>query len=347
MKVLVTGGCGFLGSHVCEYYAARGHAVVAFDNLTKHELTRTGYATEASRDFNLAYLEGLGVEIRVQDLRDRTVVLDAASGVQFIIHTGAQPAMTIGIEDPVLDFDTNVVGTFNVIEAARRHRIPVVTCSTIHVYGNEINDTLGESATRYVRTPPAIDESYPVSRGVMTPLHASKRAGELYVQTYVDTYGVEAAAFRLTGLYGPRQFGGEDHGWMANFAIRAVVGLPIQIFGTGKQTRDILYASDVAEAFDAFYQTRRPGIYTIGGGLPHAISLIESIDLLAEITGRRPEVVFRRERPGDLRYFVCESARARRDLGWTPRVAVPLGVEQLVAWVRTNADLFRPASVAK
>jgi CDP-paratose 2-epimerase len=345
MKVMVTGGCGFIGSHVCEFYAARGDDVVAFDNLTKHELARTGYATEAIRRFNVDFLRRLGVEIRIQDLRDRAAVLEAARDASFIVHTGAQPAMTIGVEDPVRDFETNAAGTFNVLEAARRFGIPVVICSTIHVYGNGINDSIREAGTRYTRQPPTIDETHPVGTGTMTPLHASKRTGELYVQTYIDTYGVRAAAFRLTGLYGPRQFGGEDHGWLANFAIRAVIGAPITIFGSGRQTRDVLFASDVTEAFDAFYRTQQPGIYTIGGGPDHAISLLESIDLLGDLVGRRPDVVFEPERPGDLRYFVCDTTRASRDLGWAPRVGVRHGVGRLVQWVQTHVGMFTSESI--
>jgi len=244
MKVLVTGGCGFLGSHVCEYYAKKGDEVIAFDNMTKYELMRTGYATEAARNYNWNLLKGLGVKLIKGDVRDYEHLLEVAKGCDFIIHTAAQPAMTISWEDPELDFSTNVRGTFNVLKVAREYKIPIVSCATIHVYGNKINEELKEGKTRYLREPPEIDEQHPVMEGVLTPLHVSKRAAELYVQTFIDTYKLKAASFRLTGLYGPNQFGGEDHGWVANFAIRAVLGKPINIYGSGKQVRDILYAKD-------------------------------------------------------------------------------------------------------
>lgn len=341
MKVLVTGGCGFIGSYVCEYYIKKGAEVISYDNMTKYELTRTGYATDAARDYNWEFLKGLGATLLKGDVRNLNELMEAANGCDFIIHTAAQPAMTISMESPELDFSTNVCGSFNVLEVARKLKIPVVNCATIHVYGNKINETLKEENTRYTRHPAAIDENHPVVEGTLTPLHASKRTADLYVQAYIDTYGLEAASFRLTGLYGPRQLGGEDHGWVANFAIRTILGMPITIYGTGKQLRDILYASDVAEAFDAFYKTRRPGIYNIGGGIEHSISLLECLELIGEITGKKPTIKYEPSRLGDLLYFVCDISKAKQELGWKPKVLPREGVSNLISWIKENEKLFR------
>jgi len=341
MRVLVTGGCGFIGSHVCEYYVNKGDEVIAYDSMTKYELTRTGYATDAARDYNWRFLERLGVTLLKKDVRDFNELLKAAEGCDFIIHTAAQPAMTISWESPDLDFTTNVGGTFNVLEVARKLKIPVVSCATIHVYGNKINETLKEGKTRYTRQPAAIDETHPLVQGTITPLHASKRAADLYVQAYIDTYGLEAASFRFTGLYGTRQFGGEDHGWVANFAIRTILDMPVSIYGTGKQVRDILYASDAAEAFDAFYKARKPGIYNIGGGIAHSISLVECLDLIEEITGKKPQINFGPARMGDLLYFICDTSKAKWELNWEPRVSPKEGVTRLINWVKENEELFR------
>jgi CDP-paratose 2-epimerase len=275
------------------------------------------------------------------DIRNPDDLFEVAKGCDYIIHTAAQPAMTISIEQPELDLMTNVVGTFNVLEAARRLDIPVVNCSSIHVYGNQINKELKEGETRYIRDPPSIDEEHPIMQGVMTPLHASKRSAELYVQTYTDTYGLKAATFRLTGMYGPRQFGGEDHGWVANFAIRTVMNMPIRVFGTGKQVRDILYASDAAAAFDAFYEKQKSGIYNIGGGTENMISLIECLDLIKRITGKKQNITFEKSRLGDLEYFVCDISKARKELGWRPMVSNEEGVKKLVDWINDNPELFR------
>lgn len=336
----MTGGCGFIGSHACEFYARRGDQVVSYDNMTKYELERTGYSASRARDYNRDYLKGLGVQLVQEDIRDYETLADAASGCDFIIHTAAQPAVTISVENPDLDFTTNVAGSLNVLKAARAHGAPIVSCASIHVYGNLINQTLKEEATRYVREPAAIDESHPVMEGTLTPLHASKRAAELYLRVYVETYGIKAASYRLTGLYGPRQFGGEDHGWVAHFVIRALRGQSIDIFGTGKQVRDILFASDVAEAFHAFYEHQEPGIYNIGGGPPNMISLLESIDLIGEITGRKLEFRLPGHRHGDLYYFVCDSSKAKEKLGWSAQVRPQQGVRRLAEWVEENKDIF-------
>lgn len=341
MRVLVTGGCGFLGSHLCEFYTQRGDQVVCFDNMTKYELSRTGYASEGARAYNWEFLTGLGVTMAREDVRNLEALMDYASGCDFIVHTAAQPAMTISWEDPALDFSTNVAGTFNVLETARSHKIPVASCATIHVYGNKINEMLSESETRYVRNPPTIDELHPTMEGNLSPLHASKMAADLYVQTYIKTYGLEAASFRLTGLYGPRQFGGEDHGWVANFSIRAVMDRPLTIFGSGKQLRDILYAEDAAKAFHAFYEARVSGVYNVGGGEACAISLLECIELIGEICGKPVEVRFEPERYGDLSYFICDITKAAKYLNWKPTVRPEEGVRKLIHWISAERHLFR------
>ena len=330
-----------MGSHVCEHFLKKGDKVVAFDSLTKYELMRTGYAAEKARNYNLDLIKKIGAEFVQGDIRNYDQLLAAAKGCDFIIHTAAQPAMTISWEDPDLDFTTNVLGTFNVLKTARELKIPVASCATIHIYGTKINEELKEGETRYIRTPEEINEDYPTLTGVLTPLHASKRAAEIYLQTFIDTYNITAASFRLTGIYGPNQFGGEDHGWVANFAIRAVLGIPINIFGTGKQVRDIIYARDVAEAFDAFYQKRKSGIYNIGGGKITAISLIECIELLKEITGKNIKVNFRPDRLGDLRYFMCDTSKAKRELGWQAKTLPKEGIANLVNWIKDNINLFK------
>ena len=176
--------------------------------------------------------------------------------------------------------------------------------------------------------------------GVVTPLHASKRSNEIYTQAYIDTYKLKAACFRLSGIYGKNQFGGEDHGWVANFSIRAVIDLPITIFGTGKQLRDILYATDVAEAFDHFYNNPVPGIYTLGGGTDNMISLIESIEMIEELTRKKINPVYKNERFGDLHYFVADFTKFKNATGWEPKVRPREGINYLLKWVQNNENLF-------
>ena len=343
MRVLVTGGCGFIGSWCCKYYITKGWQVVSYDNMTKHELVRTGYNTEKARNYNLDCLSKMGVEGVTQDIRDKDTLFLYAKESDFIIHTAAQPAMTISSEDFYLDFSTNVIGTLNVLEAAREFDIPIVNCATIHVYGNTINNELKESKTRYTRDVEGINEEYPILGGTLTPLHASKAAADSYVKVFADTNKVKAASFRLTGLYGERQLGGEDHGWVANFSIRAMLNQPLRVYGAGKQVRDILYAQDLVEAFDAFYRNPVPGIYNIGGGAFTSISLIECIDMIADIMRVKPRVEFHPDRFGDLRYFVCDTAKAQKLLGWQPKVPPKEGISNLIKWIQENLDLFKVA----
>ena len=342
MKVLVTGGAGFLGSHICEYYRKQGDEVISIDNLTKYELMRTGYNVEGARLHNWNYLKELGVELWEDDIRNK----HAVEGIyprdcDFICHTAAQPSMTISIENPVLDFENNVLGTLNVLEMARKYDIPLVNCSSIHIYGTHINNEIWESDTRFKRNPDTIKEDYSIMNGLLTPLHASKRATEIYTQAYIDTYGLKAANFRLTGMYGERQFGGEDHGWIANFVIRTLLNLPITIYGTNKQVRDILYVKDAVEAFDAFYKHQKSGIYNIGGGVERIISLKKCLDLISKITGIEQNISFEEARKGDLWYFCCNIEKAERELDWTPKVSNKEGLRKLIGWVEENKELFR------
>ncbi|MFV2080695.1 MAG: NAD-dependent epimerase/dehydratase family protein [bacterium] len=340
MRVLVTGGCGFIGSHVCEFYRELGWDVISYDNMTKYELSKTGYNIDLVRMHNWNYLENLGVRMVKKDIRDLEDLTAEARSCDFIVHTAAQPAMTLSMEEPHLDLTTNVLGTFNVLETARQMKIPVVSCSSIHVYGTGINDSLREGKTRYMREPVGIDENHPLMTGSITPLHASKMSAEHYVRTFIDTYGVKAATFRLTGLYGTRQFGGEDHGWVANFTIKAAIGQPVTVFNTGKQLRDILFAPDVCQAFHAFYENPVPGTYNIGGGEKTMISLLECIDYLGELAEKSLDIHFGGERFGDLYYFVCDSSKARKILGWEAQTEPREGIKVLYEWAVENRRVF-------
>ena len=344
MKAIVTGGCGFLGSHICEAFIKNDWEVIAYDNMTKYELKRTGFCTDEVRNHNSSFLKDIGVKIVKADIRDNEELLDSSSGCDFIAHTAAQPAMTISWEDPYLDFTTNVLGTFNVLTSARKHKIPIASCSSVHVYGPWINDSLTEKETRFIRNPVTIKEDDKTMEGGMhgliSPLHASKASAEHYVRSFADMYGVKAATFRYTGIYGPRQFGGEDHGWVANFSIRNFLEWHLNVYGTGKQLRDILFATDAAQAFLAFQRSPVPGTYNIGGGENNMISLLECINVIDKISGRKSIVDFGPERKGDLSYFVCNIDKAKKILGWEPNVSPEEGIGELIRWIETHSNLF-------
>lgn len=337
MKLLVTGGCGFLGSHVCQLFLTRGWKVEVYDNLSKFELMRTGYDVECARDYNKNLLAKLGVQVQIADVRNFETLLECAQHADYIIHTAAQPAMTIALEDPLFDFDNNAKGTLNVLEVGRRLNIPVALCSTIHVYGNGDNSDL----KHLLNTRKYYAEDDDTLTGKITPLHVSKRIGELYGRAYIESYTSKVAVFRLTGFYGPRQLGGEDHGWVANFAIRTVLDLPIKIFGTNKQVRDILYVSDVAQAFLKWYENGQPsGLYNICGGQECVTSLDDCLSLLSQITGKKQNITLEKVRTGDLWYFVGDYSKAEKAFGWKPNIMPRDGIQSLVEWIEENRGLF-------
>ena len=336
-KVIVTGGCGFLGSHVCQLFLARGWKVEAYDNMSKFELMRTGYNIEKARDYNKNLLIKQGVQVQLADIRDFDALLECSQHADYIIHTAAQPAMTIALEDPKFDFDNNALGALNVLEVGRRVGIPVALCSTIHVYGNGDNKHLKHllNTKRYYK------EEDDILTGGITPLHVSKHIDELYGRAYVESYNSKVAVFRLTGFYGPRQLGGEDHGWVANFAIRTVLDLPIKIFGTDKQVRDILYVTDVAQAFLRWYENGQPsGLYNVCGGHDCVTSLGECIHMLCQITGKQQDLILEPARKGDLWYFVGDYTKAEKAFKWHPNIMPRDGIQSLVEWIEENRGLF-------
>lgn len=336
-KVLVTGGCGFLGSHVCELFMRKGWDVIAYDNMTKFETSRIQFGNpEKIREYNRKYIEKLGVQVVALDIRDKKPLEIWTKGCDYIINCAAQPTMTLSSLDPRLDFETNVLGTVNLLEIASKRSIPLATCSTIHVYGTGINDEVKEKKTRYIRRPEEISEEGRWMTGSFTPLHASKASAELYVQMYADTYDLQATAFRLTGIYGERQFGSEDHGWVSLLAIKTMLGLPIQLIGNGKQVRDIIYVNDAAQAFwDWHISGKKSGVYNICGGKRTAVSVLEVLDKLRDIFGKEQNITSGGTREGDLLYFVGNYSKATKAFGWEPSILVDDGLRRLADWLKS------------
>jgi len=340
--VLVCGGEGFLGSHVCELFVSKGWQVISYDNRTKHELLRTGYNVESAREYNKAYLTKLGVTLQKADIRDIDTLREAAKKCDYIINCAAQPAMTIALENPNFDCDNNIMGTLNILQTARELNIPCSICSTIHVYGNGINEEIKEKSDRFYRDPVAIDESHPILTGQITPLHVSKYATELYARAFTESYDSHISVFRLTGIFGERAFGGEDHSWLCNFCIRDIFSMPINIFGTDKQVRDMLYVKDAAQAFYDWYQNGQlSGTYNICGGIENIVSLRSTLEIISQTTGKNPKVQMKPKRTGDLWYFVGDSSKAYKGFGWKPKVSINEGIKRLVTWIKANEELFQ------
>jgi CDP-paratose 2-epimerase len=334
---LVTGGAGFVGSNLVHALLADGARVRVLDDLSRAGVER-----------NLAWLAeeaGDGLEVIVGDVADAATVQKAVRGVGSVFHLAAQVAVTTSIDDPWHDFDTNVIGTLNVLEAVRSSStpVPIVFTSTNKVYGELEAVDLVEGVLRY--EPAAnrevgylgVDESTPLD--FRSPYGCSKGAADQYVLDYARTFGLPAVVFRMSCIYGPHQFGTEDQGWVAHFVIRALERRTITIYGDGKQVRDVLYVDDLVEAFRlaASHADRLAGrAFNIGGGPEQATSLLELIEVISELEGRRPKLAFAPWRLGDQRHYVSDTRRFARAVGWKPTVGMADGVRRLHAWLRAD-----------
>ena len=339
MQYLITGGAGFIGSNYASRLLKRGEQVTLYDNLSRRgaqanlQWLASTYGKDAFR-----FVQG--------DVRDPALLTAAAYEADVIVHLAAQVAVTTSVEQPRRDIEINALGTFNVLEAARLSpkRPIVVYASTNKVYGALDELVHEERETRYVLRdyPNGIPETYPLD--FHSPYGCSKGAGDQYVRDYARIYGLPTVVFRQSCIYGPRQFGIEDQGWVAWFIIATLLGRPLTIYGDGKQVRDLLYVEDLLDAYDAAIG-RMPAIsgqiYNVGGGPSNQISIWREFGpLLEEILGHAIPVSWGDWRPGDQRVFVADIRKAHRDLGWCPQVDAETGIRRLSRWVMTHRELL-------
>ncbi|HJO33749.1 MAG TPA: NAD-dependent epimerase/dehydratase family protein [Anaerolineales bacterium] len=336
-KVLITGGAGFIGCNYAVHLLQAGHDITLFDNLS-----RRGAAS------NLDWLRerfARCFEFVRADVRDADALVTAVDGQDAVFHLAAQVAVTSSVTDPREDFEINALGTFNVLEAARlTGRQPlVVYASTNKVYGGMEHVRVVETDTRweYADLPLGLPETQPLD--FHSPYGCSKGAGDQYVRDYARIYDLPTVAFRQSCVYGPRQFGIEDQGWLAHFVIAAVQGRPIKIYGDGKQVRDMLWVDDLLSAFDL--ALRHPEkvagkVFNIGGGPEYTLAIWNDVQrLLSELAGKELQAVYHDWRPGDQKVYISD-IRAVKKLDWEPTVDPQTGLRRLWNWVNENAALF-------
>jgi len=278
------------------------------------------------------------------DVRNFKSILQASRNADVIIHAAAQVAVTISERDPRADFEMNALGTFNVLEAARRNDSSVVYCSTNKVYGDNINRiAIRESEKRYYfldeKFKNGITEDFPVDLCSHSPYGCSKLTGDLYAQDYASTYGLKTGIFRMSCIYGERQFGVEDQGWVSWFVIATLTRRPVTIYGDGKQVRDLLYVNDLVDGYDAFVKSKlKHGVFNIGGGPLNTVSILEFLDVLEELTGKKPKTSFADWRPADQKIYVSCISKIGEKLNWQPKVNFRKGIERVVNWVNQNVE---------
>jgi CDP-paratose 2-epimerase len=345
MRLLVSGGAGFIGSHVAEYYAREGNEVVVLDNLSRAQLL-----TKEIKGvfYNWNYLKEKYPQITLikGDVRKPEDVERASEGVDSIVHVAAQVAVTTSIVDPRTDFETNAVGTFNILEAARKVDASVVFTSTNKVYGENVNKIpVIEKGTRYEFSDSGfkdgISESFSIDLNGHSPYGCSKLAADIYAQDYAHTYGLKTGVFRMSCIYGERQFGVEDQGWVAWFVIAALTAKPITIFGDGKQVRDVLHVSDLVQVFDKFLSGKlRHVVCNIGGGPNNCLSLIELIDIIKSKVPITSSLSYADWRTADQRVYISDIKKAKNNLGWVPKITPKEGIERLLNWFSFNKNLI-------
>src|SRR5918993_1779262 len=341
--ILVTGGAGFIGSNLADRLAREGHDVLIYDALA-----RPGVET------NLAWLKARHpqrVSSVVADIRDEHGVADAAREAQTVFHFAAQVAVTTSLVTPREDFAINVQGTLHLLEALRTRdeSVPLLFASTNKVYGELADVALEATNDAYVPRDPAvrakgIGEDRPLD--FHTPYGCSKGAADQYVLDYARSFSVPTVVMRMSCIYGPRQMGTEDQGWVAHFLIRALEGKPISIYGDGRQVRDVLDIGDAVEAYAAAWRRIdqvRGHAFNLGGGPTNAVSLKQLITHIETLAGHPVETVYSDWRAGDQRYYVSDTRLAIRELGLRPPTPWRRGVAALAQWLREERGLDAPA----
>ena len=336
-RVLITGGAGFIGCSACRYFGARNWRVTALDNLSR-----------AGTEKNLTWLRAaMSFDFEQVDVRDRAAVDRVVADGRFdaIIHLAAQVAVTTSVADPRSDFSINALGTFNLLDAVRRYSPEAVFifASTNKVYGRVAEAQVAPAHNRYayVNRPMGIGEHEPID--FLSPYGCSKGAADQYTLDFARIYQIPATSFRQSCIYGPRQFGVEDQGWVAWFAIASLLGHNIKIFGDGRQVRDVLHVDDLLRAYEMAILSPdkiRGQAFNIGGGPGQVLSLLDLVQILETRLGHSIPLHFDAWRPGDQRVYVSDVSKLQRVLGWRPEISVAQGLEHLVRWIEASRSQF-------
>ena len=342
--ILITGGCGFIGTNACAYYLAKGYRVLAYDNLS-----RVG-----ARE-NLEWLRtrtGKFIPIK-GDVRDSGFVLETVKSYRpdYVLHLAAQVTMVTSLTNPREDFEINALGSFNVLEALRLTNFKGVAlyASTNKVLGDLSQVPIVELPKRYsYRDVAGITEGYPLN--FHGPYGCSKGCADQYFLDYARVFGLKTTVLRQSGIYGPHQFGIEEQGWLAWFINAVLFERPVTIYGDGKQVRDVLYIEDLLEAYDLALQ--HPGVvsgqaFNIGGGKPYSLSIWELFGLIDHICGKKPSYTFGPWRQGDQKVYISDHSLLSNSLGWHPTTAPERGVRHLYDWIDAHKDSIVKAGVFK
>jgi CDP-paratose 2-epimerase len=336
-KAIITGGAGFVGCNYAWHLLDQGLDVIIYDNFAR------GIGCVSNVEWLRSHSNSDGLTIVKGNIRDYRNLRHASKDCDLIVHASAQVSVPLSISDPRTDFETNVVGTFNILEVARHSKVDpvVIYTSSNKVYGIPDIELVELKKRYFFKDSKGVDESFLLKGD--EPYGVSKSVGDLYSRAYFLRYGLRATSFRCSCMYGPRQWGKEEQGWVAWFCIAFTIDHPITIFGNGKQVRDLLYIDDVIRAFDLAVRNigkvAGEGI-NLGGGRENAVSLLEVISFLEQLTNRRVDLCFREWRPGDNKCYYTNINKARKLLRWQPSISWSEGVKRTYDWVKANESIF-------
>jgi CDP-paratose 2-epimerase len=336
--ILITGGAGFIGSNAAAHYLRQGKHVTIVDNLSRK-----------GGDQNIRWLKSLKISftfLKLDIQKPDKKLATAVSQADLILHLAGQVAVTTSVEDPREDFESNALGTLNMLELVRNagHHPTFIYSSTNKVYGELKEHRISTTTTRYnfQSLKWGVSEKEPLD--FHSPYGCSKGAADQYVRDYHRIYRIPTIVFRQSCIYGPRQFGIEDQGWLAWFMICTLKKKKVTIFGTGKQVRDVLYIDDLLKAYDlaAKHIDKTAGkIFNIGGGPKNSLSIWHELQsFLKTEFGFIPSVQFKKERAGDQPIYISDIRYAEKEFGWKPTVSIQTGLHKLAVWIKENKQLF-------
>lgn len=339
--ILITGGAGFVGTNLASKFLEEGKRVMIYDNLSREGVVQN------LQWLRMNYPENLIIQIA--DIREKEILRRCVAQATAVFHFSAQVAVTTSLTDPASDFQINIRGTFNVLEAIRNssHQPPLLFTSTNKVYGNLGKMDFKSNGSRYQAVDPQIKENgiselQPLD--FHSPYGCSKGAADQYVLDYCKSYDLKTVVFRMSCIYGPHQFGNEDQGWVAHFLISAIKNNPVVIYGDGKQVRDILHVEDLVNAFQLALKnmdTLAGKVFNIGGGPQNTVSIKEILEMIKDLVNPNLPISYKEWRRGDQYYYVSDTSKFKQLTGWKPKYSVKEGVADLLNWLQENRTISK------
>jgi CDP-paratose 2-epimerase len=334
-RICVIGGAGFIGSHLARKYFSEKNDVIIIDDLSR-KLTK----------YNLKFIDKKikFIKLDISKKKNFDILKKVFKNVDIIFHCAAQVAVTTSLVDPVRDFEINMIGSMNVLEAVRNSNPKAIIffSSTNKVYGDLESIQLKEYVKNYeFKKIRCINENYPLD--FHTPYGCSKGAADQYFLDYARYYGIRTVVFRKSCIYGTHQYGVEDQGWLSWFAIAGIIGKKITVYGNGKQVRDVLYIDDLINAYQLAenkIHLTAGQVFNIGGGNDNKISVIQAIEKISRYTNKEIKICYQNSREGDQKIYISDNSKATEVFGWQPQITIEKGFRNMIEWIQHNKKIF-------